>query len=399
MYYCFLCNVKVLILHQHFKTPEKGGALRSYFLAKALVDSGIETIVITTHNQPAYIKKNIEGVDVHFLPIAYDNSFGFYKRIRSFLQFIVQSCRLALTIRSLDTCYAISTPLTVGLAAILIKWRRKTPFIFEVGDLWPDAPIQLGFVKNSFLKFLLFCIEYFIYKQSQSIVALSTTMKGIIEKKVPGKQVHLIPNMADTNFFVPETKRKDLELKFGVADRFVVSYIGSVGYANGLVSYLDCARVAKQAGMAVSFLLCGEGGMLTYLKETAKKFSIDNLIFVDFQNRQGIKEVMNVTDAVFISYRHHAILETGSPNKYFDGLAAGKLIITNFGGWIKEEIEKHACGFYVDADQPNQFVTSLNYYLRDAQKLNSAKENARELAKKYDHEKLSAEFVEILNKL
>ena len=34
--------MKVLILHQHFNTPEKGGAIRSYYLAKALVDRGID---------------------------------------------------------------------------------------------------------------------------------------------------------------------------------------------------------------------------------------------------------------------------------------------------------------------------------------------------------------------
>ena len=53
---------------------------------------------------------------------------------------------------------------------------------------------------------------------------------------------------------------------------------------------------------------------------------------------------MNVTDATFICYKPVPILETGSPNKYFDGLARGKLILVNFGGWIKEEIEAKRCG-------------------------------------------------------
>ncbi len=372
--------------------------MRSYFLAKALVDGGIETVVITSHNNPNYFQQNMEGIEVHFLPVAYENHFGFYKRIRSFLQFILQSVRIASTISNFDICYAISTPLTVGIAAIFIKWRQRVPFVFEVGDLWPDAPIQLGFIKNPFLKFMLFQLEHFIYKQSQSIVALSTSMKKIIEKKAAGKTVHLIPNMADTHFFKPEAKHVQLEEKFDVKDQFVVSYIGSVGYANGLEFYLDCARTMQQTSMPVIFLLCGDGAALANLKATAIKLSINNLKFIDFQNRDGIKEIMNVTDAVFISYRHQAILETGSPNKYFDGLAAGKLIITNFGGWIKEEIEKHGCGFHIDTHQPNQFSTVLNYYLQDAQKLNSAKNNAGELAKKYDRAKLSEEFVKIVLK-
>jgi len=391
--------VKVLILHQHFNVPEKGGALRSYFLAKALVNAGIQTVLITSHNQPDYLYQNIEGIEVHFLPIAYNNAFGFYKRLQSFLQFSLKAAQLGSRLPNIDKCYAISTPLTVGLAAIFIKLRRKTPFIFEVGDLWPDAPIQLGFVKNAFLKFVLYRMEKFIYRQSNSIVALSSSMKEIIEKKVPKKKVHIIPNMADMDFFTSEGKYKNLEEKFGTKGQFVISCIGSLGYANGLEYYLDCARIAQNAKLPVVFLLCGDGAMLPYLKENAEQLSIDNLKFIQFQNRGGVKEIMSITDGIFISYRQNKILQTGSPNKYFDGLAAGKLIITNFGGWIKEEVEKNGCGFYVNPDQPADFVINLRRYLADEKKLTMAKQNARELAKKYDRKKLSGEFVEILGRI
>ena len=62
-----------------------------------------------------------------------------------------------------------------------------------------------------------------------------------------------------------------------------------------------------------------------------KQYQLKNFSILPFQNREGVKEVMNVTDATFICYKPVPILETGSPNKYFDGLAAGKLILINFG--------------------------------------------------------------------
>jgi hypothetical protein len=57
-------HMKVLILHQHFNTPEKGGAQRSYYLAKALVDHGIETIVITGSNEKKYRQDHYEGIEL-----------------------------------------------------------------------------------------------------------------------------------------------------------------------------------------------------------------------------------------------------------------------------------------------------------------------------------------------
>ena len=176
--------MKVLILHQYFNTPETGGPLRSYYLAKALVEKGVTTAVITTHNGTDFRKEIIEGMEVHYLPIPYSNSFGFFKRIMSFLKFVFSIVREAKQFKDYTICYAISTPLTIGLAAIWIRWRYKIPYIFEVGDLWPEAPIQVGIIRNPALKTILYALEKSIYKRSKTIVALSEPIKNAIAQKV-----------------------------------------------------------------------------------------------------------------------------------------------------------------------------------------------------------------------
>lgn len=168
--------MKVLILHQHFNTPEKGGPLRSYYLAKALLSKGHQISVITGSNEKIFRKEIIEGIEVHYLPIPYHNKFGFSARSKAFMQFVFGAIRISKSINA-DICYAISVPLTVGLAAVWNKIRHKTPFIFEVGDLWPDAPIEIGVIKSPIFKFFLFRLEKFIYQQSESIVALSPSIK------------------------------------------------------------------------------------------------------------------------------------------------------------------------------------------------------------------------------
>jgi glycosyltransferase involved in cell wall biosynthesis len=386
--------VKALLLHQHFNLPDTGGALRSYFLAKALADAGIETVVITAHAGP-YQKKVFEGVEVHYLSIAYKNSFGFYPRVWSFLRYVVQSVYISATIRNINVCYAMSTPLTVGLAGVFIKWMRQVPLVFETGDLWPDAPIELGIVKNPILKFLLRLTERFIYSQSNTLVALSQPMKATLQKRTR-TTVHLIPNMADTEFFKPALKRNDLQEKFGSTGKFVVSYIGSVGYANGLDNFLDCARAVQKANLPALFLMCGEGAMLAHLQTIVQQLSIDNVRFIGFQNREGVREVLNVTDAVFVSYRHHLVLQTGSPNKYFDGLAAGKMMVTNFGGWIKEEIENARCGFSTGVHDPEHFARLLSRYIADPTAVATAQQQALALSKKYERKLLSDAFVQLI---
>lgn len=394
----FLCPVNVLILHQYFNTPDTGGALRSYYLAKALVDAGINTVVITTHNHSTAQTKFIEGIEVHYLPIPYDNRFGFFKRVSSFLKFVWSIVREAEKFRDADRCYAISTPLTIGLAAMWIKKRYTIPYYFEVGDLWPEAPVQMGIIKNPLLKAFLYKLEMSTYKRATAVVALSEAIKTEIEKKVPGKEIHVVPNMADTDFYKPELKKPELEEKFGVNGKFVVSYIGTIGLANGLEYMVDCAEAAREARLPIHFLLCGEGAMSEKLKQLAIKKALQNVSFVPAQHREGVREVMNVTDAVMVSYKPLPVLETGSPNKYFDGLAAGKLMIVNVGGWMKQEVEQHQCGIAVDAFNPQDFVEKIAPFVKNPNQLKEYQLAARKLGETvYSRRILSRKFLKLVS--
>ncbi|MBN8576205.1 MAG: glycosyltransferase family 4 protein [Cytophagales bacterium] len=390
--------MNVLILHQHFHTPETGGALRSYYLATALAAHGFRVTVITAHNEKTYSRKTIENIDVHYLPIPYNNRFGFVARSQSFLKYVRGAVKLAKQFRDVDYCYAISVPLTVGLAAMWLKLRYKTPYIFEVGDLWPEAPIQLGFIKNFIFAQTLYALERRIYKSAHAVVALSPAIKSAIEKKAPGKTVHLIPNMADCNFYKPALKDATLATTYGVTEKLVVSYIGAVGVANGLDSFLECVNASRKAQLPVHFFMCGDGAELDRLKGHSQTMGLQNLTFLDFRNRDGVKELLNITDAMFISFKQVPILETGSPNKFFDGLAAGKLIIINFGGWIKKELEETQCGFYYNPQQPTEFVKKLSAYLYEGGLLERAQSAARKLGEeKYSRENLSEAFVGVFN--
>jgi glycosyltransferase involved in cell wall biosynthesis len=392
----FLCKVNVLILHQHFNTPQSGGALRSYFLAKAAVEQKWKVSVITGTSEKNYQINDLDGISVHEVPVRYSNYFGFWKRVLSFLHYIRWCIALSKKFKDVDICYAISTPLTVGLAARWFRWRYNIPYIFEVGDLWPDAPIELDVITNPFLKKLLLSMEKKIYHQAQRVVALSPAIQTAIEKKTPEVKVHMIPNMADTDFFRPESKSQELEKQFGVAGKLVISYFGAMGFANGLEYLLYAAKACEQAKLPVHFILAGDGVERKNLESQASKLCLPNLSFQSFRNREGIRELMNITDIVFVSYRFAPILETGSPNKFFDGLAAGKMIMLNFGGWLRTEIEKNGCGVFVHPTEPTEVQSQLKRLLNEGN-LSDYQKNSRSLAEKsYSRNGLTQQWLSIL---
>lgn len=389
--------MKVLLLHQHFNIPQRGGAIRSYYLAKGLVDRGFDVTVISGSREKRTTCSEVDGITVYYLPVAYENRYGFYRRSFSFLRYIWGAVRVGSRFKNTRLCYAISVPLTVGIAAMILKRLYRIPFIFEVGDLWPDAPIQMGFVRSLLFQRLLYGLEKTIYRNATSLVGLSPAIVENLKSKIPGKPVHLIPNMADTKFYKPESKKDDLLKKFNAEQGLVVSYLGAVGVANGLEYFLHCASVCQHQRLPVRFLLCGEGAVLPAIQQLARELGLENLTLLPFRNRDGVREILEITDVDFICYRNVPILETGSPNKYFDGLAAGKLIVINFGGWIREEIEKAACGFFVHPQQPQEFAEKIRMFLNDKSLLQEYQRNARKLAEQhYSRERLTDRFVSVI---
>ena len=142
--------MKVLLLHQFYNTPASGGAIRSYYLAQALIKKGIQVVVITTHNQSEIKITTTEGVEIHYLPIDYNNRFGFFKRVYSFWLFVWHIVKYT-EVSDADVVYAFS-PVTTGLAAMWIKLRYKILTILKWaiygrstradGFIKPDAEIH-----------------------------------------------------------------------------------------------------------------------------------------------------------------------------------------------------------------------------------------------------------------
>lgn len=386
--------MKILYIHQYFKTPEEGGAIRSYYLARGLVDHGHEVVMLTSHNKSAYEEKDIDGIKVIYLPVPYENRMGFIQRITAFLKFIFSAYRKAREIHNAGLCYATSTPLTIGLLARIIKFRLQIPYYFEVRDLWPEAPVQMGVLQNPLLKKYLYRLERKIYQNAERIIALSPAIKEAIRAKALHKKIEMLPNMADVDFYKHEPKNPQLIRKYQVQNKFVITYSGAIGEANHLDYLLNHAYACQQEGMdEVLFMIVGEGKEKERLQKKTAQLQLNNLRFLHHTSKEGIKELLNISDAAYISFKNLPVLTTGSPNKFFDALAAGKLIILNFNGWIREMTESNRCGFYANPLKPKEIIPILKKFVKDPALTSCYRQNARKLAEDQFSKKI------IINKL
>lgn len=388
--------MKVIYIHQYFKTPADGGSLRSYYLAKALVRAGHQVEMITGYGKKEPTFKNIDGIRVHYLPVYYDNTLGFWGRMYAFGKFVILSYRKACALAPAHYCYASSTPLTVGFVAWLLKKSHRIPYFFEVRDLWPEAPIQLGVLRNRFLIYISRLLEKKIYQSAQAIVGLSPGMCSHVQNLVPTQRIVHLPNMSDCHFFHNEPKSKELLAKYDIRQHFVICYPGTLGQANHLMSLLTLAKYCQEQILdkQILFLIVGEGAEKPLLEKTTQDWGLKNVRFMEQVSKLEIREILNISDAVYISFVPLPVLETSSPNKFFDSLAAGKICLVNTSGWLKSLVENHACGFYVSSEDYQTFGEQLKDILNNPIRHQHYRDNARHLAESlFDRPLLEKRFL------
>lgn len=380
--------MRIVYLHQYFNTPAQGGSLRSYYIAQAMAKAGHDVHLITTHNQETAQTIEIEGFTVHYLPIAYQNAFGFWQRIKAFFYFAQASYKLVQHLPTPDLVYATSTPLTVGLSALWLKKKLKIPYIFEVRDLWPLVPIELGILRNPVGKWLTRRWEKQIYRQAKKIIALSPAMQAHVKAIVPEKTVEMVSNMADTSVVLPASP----------TDKCIVAYFGTIGYANHLEYLVEIAKEAQtQQQNALEFWIVGKGARMEAVKDLARQYALSNIHFFEHQSTQDLQVMMQKVTVVYVSFLAHPVLATTSPNKFFEALAHSKLCVVNVEGWLRELVEQNGCGFYASPTEPQDFIEKIKPFLQNPALLAEHQRQARLLAERaFSTEILTAKILACL---
>lgn len=341
----------------------------------------------------------MDGIDVVEFRITYSNKDHFLRRAITFLKYASRSVALIFT-EKYDLIFATSTPLTAGIPGIVGRWLRGKPFVFEVRDLWPELPREMGVIKNRLVLTLMDWLEWLSYHSARRLVALSPgIVSGIARRGVKPDRIVLIPNGCDLDLF-SEPGKAWRPHGVAVSDLMAV-FSGTHGIANGLDAVLDGAGELKRRGRTdIKIVLIGDGHLKDHLVSRARREGLENVIFHTPVGKGRLAGLLQGADVgLQILANVPAFYYGTSPNKFFDYIAAGRPVLTNYPGWLADMISEHRCGFPVLPDDPVSFAAALEYAADHRDELKARGKRARALAENaFDREVLVAKFVDWLER-
>lgn len=373
----------ILLVHQHFSPPNGFGNNRSLELALYWQSLGYQVKIICGAGN--FEKKrnhtlSIEGLSVEVIGVDYHHHMGFVRRMYAFIAFMFKAISRLSKYKDADLIYTVSTPLTIGWIGLRFKSVYQKKFYFEIGDLWPDIPIQMGFLNNPVFKFLALQLEKRIYDSADYIICLSPGIQDHLlhYKGLSADKVIVSFNGTNTAIFTPAENKQTIRRSIQMNEKsFIVMYAGTIGKANGLEAMLRLAFECKE-DESIQFYIIGEGNDVTHVDAYIKRYSLSNVHRLPSVKKTEIITWLQAADVGFVSYAPYSLLSTNSANKWYDYLSCGLPVIVNHEGWQGEWMKKYNCGIG-DSDVTNQ--KKYIYQLKNSTDLYwQHSKNARQMA-------------------
>ncbi len=399
-----------ILIHQAFVSPREPGGTRHFELARQFVQDGHRFTIVASNisyltgqelsDGNACVSEDIEGLRVLRARMSPALHRSFVWRVICFLQFMVDSVRMAIRAGRVDLVIGTTPPIFQAVSAWLVAALRGCPFLLEIRDLWPEFAIGLGVLKNRALISLSRWLERFLYSRATHLVVNSPAYRDylIAHGVMPGR-ITLIPNGVDPRMFDPSLKGESVRKGLGLDNQFVVTYAGALGVANDLTTVLDTAdRLRNEPDLC--FLLVGDGKERANLEAEVRGRRLSNVIFAGARPKREMPSFLAASDACVAILKDIPEFRTTYPNKVMDYMAAGRPTILAIDGVIRTVIEAANGGIFVHPGDPRALADAVLALKRHPDRAREMGAAARDyVVKHFDrsvHAKAFANLVEQL---
>lgn len=398
--------MRILYLSQYFP-PEAGATqTRAFEMAKTWVGLGHQvTMLCEFPNHPSgvipssykgkiYERCTLDGIDVIRVWVKASPEKIFRNRMLFYLSFMLNAVIAGIFISTgkYDLIYASSPPLFVGGTALLLKFFKSVPLVFEVRDLWPESAVALGELSSRRAISMATWLEQTCYRNAIQIVVVTRGIYDrLVQRGIPQNKLYFAPNGANTDLFrfYPDG-RKRIRAELSLDEKFVAIYAGIHGIAQGLETIIEAARLLE-SNPGVHFLLIGDGPKKSELAAQVSNLKLKNLTMLPEKPREAIPDYLSAADVALIPLKKAEIFKGALPSKIFDAWACERPVMLSIDGEAREIVERVNGGLYIPPESPTKLAAALNVLRNSPSDRDSMGTNGRNYTCEYHSRSAIAE--------
>lgn len=411
--------MNILYINHYAGSPELGMEFRPHKMARYWLNSGHHVQIVASsfshlrRKNPQTSKyfqfESVEGVPFLWIKGNSYKGNGLFRLMNIFTFIIglfIKSISISRNFKPQVVIASSTYPLDIFPAWLIAKLTGSR-LIFEVHDLWPLSPMEIGQISRWHPLMMLFQLgEDFACKYADKVISLLPYAHKHLETRGmhPCKFVY-VPNGIEINEWVKISPAKDLkvnEIKSKIEDlkgqgKMVLGYLGGHGPSNYLEILILAAAKSQELNLNLNFVLVGSGPEKHKLIELSNKFNLQNIFYFDPISKSDIPYISQFFDVFYMGFKHSKLYQFGvSPNKIMDYMAAKKPII--FG--LEKEVNCVAqvgCGFGINSESIDELIVAIQDFLKlTSEEKNHMGELGFEFVKKnHEYSVLSNKFIRV----
>jgi colanic acid biosynthesis glycosyl transferase WcaI len=401
--------VRILLLTDNYPPESNPPAIRCSMHAKRWIARGHLVKVVTSfpnfpdgkvfggYRQALFKREILDTVNVLRVPTLIFPNRGIVLRIVDFLSFMITGFIGALFSGRPDIVLATSPQFFTAISGWLVSRIYRRPFVLEIRDLWPDSIVAMGVMKAGRAIKLLHHIEQFLYRDAELIVTVTSSSRDVlIERGIDGRKIVVVTNGIDAKEFAPGPAPAELRQRFGLEDKVVVTYVGTVGMAHGLQLILDAAQDCRNRLPKVHFLIVGSGAELNDLQGQVRERELKNVTFVGRVTHDEILGYWRLSDVTLVLLKDIPLFRTVIPSKVFEAMATGTPVISNVRGELQALLEPTGSAVIIEPSNLNALVDAIEMLVKDPARRLALSNAGIKAAAGFDRNKLADKLLDAL---
>ena len=361
--------MKVLVFSQHY-WPE---SFRINEVVLSLQQAGCDVSVLT--GQPNYPdgvifegyrggsighQLHAAGYFIYRVPLIARGRGGAFRLVLNYLSFVLSASVLGpwlLRGQKFDAIFVYGTsPILQAIAAIVLKWLKRTKLVIWVQDLWPQSLEVTGFVRNRPVLDTVAALVRWIYRQSDLLLVQSKSFVPPVQAMAGKTRVEYHPNPGDLAFDRASEVAGDpaLLLKPG----FNVVFAGNLGTVQALDTLLNAAELLTVSS-DVRLVLIGSGGRGEWVRQEVLRRGLNNVHLAGRFPQQAMPAILAQASALLVSLARGPVLSQTVPSKVQAYLAAGRPIVASLDGEGARIVEEAGAGIACPAEDAEALARAI----------------------------------------